>query len=476
MASTAGLALRDPPIKLSPSYKEEDLIHVDLSNVLQVPGGGTDKRKAKIIKLTESLGSADFIELLCRLVIEFEDAAGNERLRLTNGPLLFAKFRECLGPVYLNDFDEARVLNAQTVAGFELTKTAFIAKYIPTTAAMDQLQFLRTTRKPYDITVTTAGLRLRLINRYGSKFPGQNGQPLLPNELQLKSVFFTMMMIRWQNQYLLNSGREITVRCSDPLLSFDDLVQHMQYREDDQRRQDQQQGFRQPNQDGGRQDGQYHFNDREEPQDQGGYYQYNDNQHYNENGHYDYDNEMMGQGQYQYNTFTGQGEDQPSYKRSDNGERAPNDGGRTYNGGRQAYNGRGYVGGRGSSNNGYNGNGRYDGSNGGSSYNGGRGSQGRNNGGRGFQGRGYQGRGSNGYQQGRGNFQNNGRGYQNNGGRGYYNNNHNNGGQQQYQGNQQNGGSHRNQDNHYYKQQQQQQDQHWIEFGDDDGYFDQGDY
>ena len=411
MASTAGLALRDPPIKLSPSYKEEDLIYVNLSNVLQIPGGGTDKRKAKLIKLTDSLGSADFIELLCRLVIEFEDAAGNERLRLTNGPLLFAKFRECLGPVYLNDFDEARALNAQTVAGFELTKTAFLAKYIPTTAAMDQLQFLRTTQKPYDITVTTAGLRLRLINRYGSKFPGQNGQPLLPNELQIKSVFFTMMMIRWQNQYLLNSGREIT----DPLLSFDDLVRHMQYREDDQRRRDQQQGFRQPNQGGGRQEGQYHFNDREEHHDQGGYYQYNDNQQYNENGHYDYNNDLMGQGQYQNNTFTGQGED------------------------------------------------RF---------------QGRN-----FQGRGSQGRGSTDSQQRRGNYHNNGGGfqhnggsYQNNGGRGYYNNNHNNGGQQQYQGNQQNGGSHRNQDTHYYEQQQQQQDQHWIEFGDDDGYFDQGDY
>jgi len=45
MASTAGFTLRDPPIKLIPSYKEEDLPYVDLVPSFNVPGGSTEKRK-----------------------------------------------------------------------------------------------------------------------------------------------------------------------------------------------------------------------------------------------------------------------------------------------------------------------------------------------------------------------------------------------------------------------------------------------
>ena len=383
MASTAGLALGEAPIKLIPSYKEEDLIHIDLTHSFLV-GGTTEKRKAKLLKLTEDVSSPDFTELLCRLVIEFEDAAGNERLRLTTGPLLFAKFRECLGTTFRTDFDRLRVVHPQTVAGFEAVKIQFLNEYIPTTAAMDQVQYLRTTKKPYSMTVTALGMKLRQINRYGTKFNGQDGQPLFSpahNDRDLKTVLFTMMKDRWQVNFM-NGGREVT----EETLAFQALVRLMQTQENNHNRIFGRGG---PNQGNDRQGGQYQFNDREDHQSQDGYYQYNDNQ-YNNNGHYDYNNNMMGQGQYQYNSSTSQGENPHSYRRYDNGGRASTNGGKTNNG-------RGYFGGRNGNYNGYNGGGSYNGYNGGgrntdfnngSSY----------NGGRGFQGRGYQGRGSNGHQ------------------------------------------------------------------------------
>ena len=432
MASTAGLALGEAPIKLIPSYKEEDLIHIDLTHSFLV-GGTTEKRKAKLLKLTEDVSSPDFTELLCRLVIEFEDAAGNERLRLTTGPLLFAKFRECLGTTFRTDFDRLRVVHPQTVAGFEAVKIQFLNEYIPTTAAMDQVQYLRTTKKPYSMTVTALGMKLRQINRYGTKFNGQDGQPLFSpahNDREIKTVLFTMMKDRWQVNFM-NGGREVT----EETLSFQALVRLMQTQENNHNRIFGRGG---PSQVGGRQGR------------QGGRHN----------------------GGYRSNNRSSYGERPNNFRRIGNGDRAPNYGGRSYFGGRQAYGGgRGSFGGRGGG------------------YNGGRGGfQGRSQ----FQGRGYQGRGGNGYQQGRGNFQNNGRGYYNNGGRGY-NNNNNNGRQQQG-----NGGGQFHHDSHYHEpfeqqeqelpqeqeqqQQQQQQEQepheqHWIDnFGEDDGYFEQGDY
>ena len=154
--------------------------YVDLVHSFNVPGGGTEKRKARLLKLTENVGTVDFPELLCRLLIEFEDAADNEWLHLTTGPLLFAKFRECLGTTFKAIFDRLRVGQPQTLAGFHGTLREFIVPYIPETAAMDQVQYLWTTQRPSSMLVTDLGLRLRLINQYGAWFPGQNGQVLFP--------------------------------------------------------------------------------------------------------------------------------------------------------------------------------------------------------------------------------------------------------------------------------------------------------
>ena len=156
MATTNALTLRDPPIKLQPSYNEEDLVYVTVSHTF-APGaaGGTEKRKASLLKLTETVGATDFVELLCRTILDFEDAAQNERLHLTTGPALFAKFRECLGPVYQADFDVLQTVHPQTVAGFGQAINAFIALYVPPTATMDQMQCIRTLKKPYKMSVRT---------------------------------------------------------------------------------------------------------------------------------------------------------------------------------------------------------------------------------------------------------------------------------------------------------------------------------
>jgi len=457
MASTAGLTLGDPPIKLIPSYKEEDLPYVDLTHSFNVQGGGTEKRKARLLKLTESVGTADFPELLCRLMIEFEDAAGHERLRLTTGPLLYAKFRECLGPTLKAIFDGLREGQPQTVAGFYATLHEFIRPYIPETAAMDQVQYLLTTRKPYSMSVTDLGLKLRLINQYGAWFPGQNGQPLFPpanNDRALKVTLFPMMKEKWRLNFM-NTGRQVT----DDTLSFNDLVRLMQLQELTHN---------------------HHFGSRGGSSQGGGRGRFGGRQAYHSRQRYN---------NYNY------GERPNNFRRTGNGGRVPNSNGRGYYGGGQAYGGRGNYGGRGGS----------FGGRGNGGYNGGRGFQGRGQ----LQGRGYQGNGGNngyqgrdngnGYQQGRGNYHNNGRGY-NNGGRGSYN------GQQQHQGN---GGGQFHHDGHYhepleqleqqeqyqdqyqvqdqyqeqeqYQEQQQQeqepQDQHWIDnLGAEDGYFDQGEY
>lgn len=43
--------------------------------------------------------------MLCRVILEFDDAAGTGRLNLNTGPLLFTKFRDLLDPTFCYEFD-----------------------------------------------------------------------------------------------------------------------------------------------------------------------------------------------------------------------------------------------------------------------------------------------------------------------------------------------------------------------------------
>jgi len=93
MASTAGLTLREPPIKLINAIKEEDLVCVLVTDNIPVQGAPTgvaEKRKVSLLKLVES--ATDFVELLCHVATELLDAARSERLRLATGHLLHSKF------------------------------------------------------------------------------------------------------------------------------------------------------------------------------------------------------------------------------------------------------------------------------------------------------------------------------------------------------------------------------------------------
>ena len=100
---------------------KENLVYNKLTR--NVPGGGGEKRTA----LVSILESTDDAELLCQLLLNFEDASSNENLRLNTAALLFRYFRQCLRGEERVNWDTARREIVINMVGFNTAKTAFIA-------------------------------------------------------------------------------------------------------------------------------------------------------------------------------------------------------------------------------------------------------------------------------------------------------------------------------------------------------------
>ena len=210
--SIQGLALaNEPPIPLKAKIKIDDYELVSLTRMVN-----DEKRKATLFKLTE-----DDAEMICRVVLEFRDAASAERLSLTTGPLLFSKFRELLGTTFREEFDRLRVVHNATEQGFRNATTAFILIYIKGTDLLDEQHYLDNVRKPFNLSVKELGTRLQLVNRLLALFPGANG--VAPyNEQGIKYCFYKMMLPEWKTNFLI-AGHAIEA----PNYSYAALVNYM---------------------------------------------------------------------------------------------------------------------------------------------------------------------------------------------------------------------------------------------------------
>ena len=127
MTSTAaGLAFYNHVIPLVSKFVKASEMHVTLSRT--VPSGQdiTEKRKFSV----PLLNNHD-VETICRCILEFRDVCHTTRLSLTQGPLKFTYFRQCLDGITRDDWDLITAHSNQTNDGFHQDLKNIYFKMMP---------------------------------------------------------------------------------------------------------------------------------------------------------------------------------------------------------------------------------------------------------------------------------------------------------------------------------------------------------
>jgi len=209
------------PFPLIPRLQRSEYVPHDLKEPVNV-GTAANPNMVKRCKVMFRLTTEDR-EMLAALVLEFFDACTAASLNLTTGPQRYAKFRELLDEPYRSEFDNARIGQANTVAGFDAALRLFLNRYFLPTDFADQQRYLQRAKKPFKLSVVSLASRLRQINLLMSVINNFN----VPyDEPQLKELFFPMMLTEWQLQF--SQG---TLEITDPAVTFQRVIRFMTLQE-----------------------------------------------------------------------------------------------------------------------------------------------------------------------------------------------------------------------------------------------------
>ena len=203
MTSTAaGLAFFNHVIPLVSKFEKTSKTHVTLS--CTVPSGQdiTEKRKFSV----PLLNNHD-VETICRCILEFRNVCHATRLSLTQGPLKFTYFRQCLDGITRDDWDLITAHSNQTNDRFYQATTELLMQNIKPTDLADQEHYIRHCKKPFRYNCHELSSHLQFMNKMMSLFPGANNTPPFTHQ-DLKNIYFKMMPIEWQHAFI-NNGQDI---------------------------------------------------------------------------------------------------------------------------------------------------------------------------------------------------------------------------------------------------------------------------
>ena len=186
---------------------------IDIGNANQ-----TEKSKYKV-----PFVSTFDVETLCHCILEFIDVSAPASFNLSNGPLCFTYFHQCLGGSPCNCWDVIVPAHAPIVAGFTHgTLPAFLSFFIHHTDYADQIHYLNHKPKPYDFSCLELTSHLEFLNHMLGLFPGAPiNLPLA--DAELKHIFYSMMCSNWQCA-LIWKGHDI----NNAMHTLMDLAQHIQ--------------------------------------------------------------------------------------------------------------------------------------------------------------------------------------------------------------------------------------------------------
>ena len=203
MTSTAaGLAFYNHVIPLVSKFVKTSETHVTLSRTVSSGQDITEKRKFSVLLLNNH-----DVETICRCILEFRDVCHTTRLSLTQGPLKFTYFRQCLDGITRDDWDLITANSNPTNDGFHQATTELLLQNIKPTDLADQEHYIRHCKKPFKYNCHELSSRLQFMNKMMSLFPGAHDTPPFTHQ-DLKNIYFKMMPIEWQHAFI-NNGQDI---------------------------------------------------------------------------------------------------------------------------------------------------------------------------------------------------------------------------------------------------------------------------
>ena len=162
-------------------------------------------------------------ELFLYVIDQFIDAAHEDRLHLTSGPVLYTKFRMVLdGALRLAWQSISDDRNQRTVESFKTDTTKLVDKYLSPSSFEDQKEYLNNVVKPFSITCENLGARLEVINRLSTLLPGSEGGRVYPTILSMKRAYFKMMPQAWKIEFIKSTNK-----LDQDDYQFQDLVRYM---------------------------------------------------------------------------------------------------------------------------------------------------------------------------------------------------------------------------------------------------------
>jgi hypothetical protein len=222
MASTLGLTTMETvSFPLLARFKRSDYAEVELYHKVNIGTAANpvlEKRKATLFRLTE-LDK----ELIADVIIEFREACHISSLNLNTYSLRMRFFRELLDDPFRSEFDDVRVGQANTIAGFDQTLQLFVDRYFVPTDLMDQQLYLQKVKKPFKLSVAVLASRLRKINKLMSVL---NNWTNPYTDLELKVLFYPMMLDQWKANFA-NTFMEI----HDNTVPFQRVIRYMSLQE-----------------------------------------------------------------------------------------------------------------------------------------------------------------------------------------------------------------------------------------------------
>ena len=202
MFTAAGLAFHNHVIPLVSRFVKTSETHVTLSHT--VPSGQdiTEKCKFSVVLLNNH-----DVETICHCILQFRNVCHATRLSLTQGPLKFTYFRQCLDGITHDDWDLITAHSNQTNDRFHQTTTVLLMQNIKPTDLADQEHYICHCKKPFKYNCHELSSRLQFMNKMMSLFPGANDPPPFTHQ-DLKNIYFKMMPLKWQHAFI-NNGQDI---------------------------------------------------------------------------------------------------------------------------------------------------------------------------------------------------------------------------------------------------------------------------
>ena len=213
MSGVAALTLRDAILPLTNSFVASELSTVKVEHHW-TSGNAANARDHSYKMYLPTCDDPAKKELFFCVIDQFLDGMSDDRLHLSTGPQRYSKFRLVM--------EQSLRLQWQTISAGRANKTvdsfnedlrAFIALYFAESARDDQLEYLRTAIKPYNMTTEMLSSRLKVLSRLGRLLPGScdstagANNNLCANETEHKRALFQLMPMSWRIEFAKTTHR-----------------------------------------------------------------------------------------------------------------------------------------------------------------------------------------------------------------------------------------------------------------------------